>query len=182
MKMIMMTCDNCPLKLNLKGYREPQVYGNPFSNLAIIVPYIDTNNIEDDVGVKEIISIISSTGGDKLTYVIAPMLQCSPTRLNGYEVAQSYYYDCLKRTMSKFSLAKKHILLCGLEPSNIILSVTNINVWKDKVFKYAKQTISITYSPRIKLIDKDKGEVFTNNLIKWYNAAINDDYSAYEIL
>lgn len=176
-----MICDDCPLKLNLKGYREPQVYGNPFSNLAIVIPYIDTENIEDDVGVKEIVQTISSTGGLEQSYVIAPMLQCSPTKLN-YEVAQSYYYDCLKRTMSKFSLAKKHILLCGLEPVNIILSTININVWKDKVFKYAKQTISITYSPRIKLIDKDKGKVFTDNLIKWYNAAINNDYSAYDIL
>lgn len=182
MKMFIMTCDNCPLKLNLKDYREPQVYGNPFSNLAIVVPYIDTKYIKDDVGVKEIERIISSTGGDTLNYCVAPMLQCSPTQLNGYEVAQSYYYDCLKRTMSKFSLAKKHILLCGLEPANIILSITNINTWKDKVFKYAKQTISITYSPRVKLIDENKGEVFANDLVKWYNAAINDDYSAYEIL
>lgn len=176
-----MTCENCPLKLNLKGYREPQVYGNPFSNLVIVIPYIDKENIEDDVGIKEVVQTISSTGGLEQSYVIAPMLQCSPTKLN-YEVVQSYYYDCLKRTMIKYNLAKKHILLCGLEPAQMILSTTNISIWINKIFKYAKQTISITYSPRIKLIDKDKGEIFTNSLIKWYNAAINDDYSVYDIL
>lgn len=175
-------CEDCILKLNLKSYRKPQIYGNLFSNLLIVIPYIDTEDIKDDVGVKEIERIISSTGGDTLNYCVTPMLQCSPTCLNGYEVAKSYYYDCLKRTMSKFNLVKKHILLCGLEPANIILSATNINIWKNKVFKYAKQTISITYSPRIKLKDEDKSKVFADSLIKWYHAAINDDYSAYDIL
>lgn len=178
----MNNCDDCPLKLNLKGYREPQVYGNPFSNLAIVIPYIDVEDIKDDVGVKEIEQIISSTGGDTLNYCVAPMLQCSPTKLNNYDIVQSYYVSCLKRTMCKFSLAKRHILLCGLEPANMIVNTTNVSIWIDKIFKSFNQKISITYSPRIKLKDEDKGKVFANNLIKWYYAAINDDYGVYKIL
>ena len=176
-------CDDCILKLTCKDYRRPQVYGNLFSNNLIVIPYIDSDNIEDDKGVKEILQTLnSSTGGECPDLCIIPMLQCCPNRVD-YEVVTLYYVDCLKRTLAYYKIQpKKHLLLCGRQSVNMFMSTDDIYKLNNICFNVNGQHIVMTYSPRIKFIDDTKSSVFANHLIKWYNAAINNDFSAYEIL
>lgn len=180
---MIINCDDCILKLTCKDYRRPQVYGNLFSNNLIVIPYIDSNKIEDDKGVKEILQALnSSTGGDTLDLCIIPMLQCCPNNIQ-YEVVSQYYVDCLKRTLAYYKIQpKKNILLCGIQSVNLFMTINDIKQLYDTCFTVHGQHIVITYSPRIKFIDDNKSNIFTNHLIKWYNAAINNDFSMYNMI
>lgn len=176
-------CDDCPLKFTNKDYCKHQIYGNPFSNHLIIIPYINQGNIEEDTAVNNIVDIISSTGVYQLDYCIAPMLQCNPNSLDKYDISNNYYVRCFKYLLSQFEIyGNKHILLCGLQPLNLLYSSTNINNFLNTITFIYNKYIGVNYSPLIGFIDKDKGKEFERNLIKWINSAINDNYDMYRII
>lgn len=64
----------------------------------------------------------------------------------------------------------------------MFMSADDIYQLDNICFNVNGQHIVMTYSPRIKFIDDTKSSIFANHLIKWYNAAINNDFSMYKIV
>lgn len=175
-------CDGCPMRLynekchNLKGI------GNPIMGNLILVPNVDyvayKNKSMQYSNLVDIICDILSTGVLENIYIL-PYIRCNANM--GYPITPQIEQRCIHYLMddiTKYNFS--NILLLGdtvnkLLGDNITDSLNTIRVSKNKRY-YASN-----YSPLIKYIDKDKYEIFKNNLIRWYNNVINHNYLNYNM-
>jgi hypothetical protein len=185
-----MICDNCAFRL-FNSYHGIKGIGNEFSNKLVIMPIISrnaakTNDITNDETYKDVIEAIngniSSTGVDCQSpdLYFTSFIKCSVPITDACNISD----DIIDRD--------RRIIIHEFLTHHFtdIMLLGNVGRWLfgyDCKLKHDTCYITknnkryvINYNPLIKHYDKDKFAEFKDNIIKWYNAASNKDYTLYK--
>lgn len=173
-------CKDCALRLyNTKTHNLSGI-GNCWNNRCIVVPNVDYQaykgkSMSFSVQVDKIKDILLLSTGELLSNLyIVPLIRCNETI--SCEINDKIYNNCLHyfaEDVKKYQF--KDILLLGSAARRFLQC--NINDYLNTVFiSKNNRRYFVNYSPMIELIDKNKFEVFKRQLIKWYNATLNNMY------
>lgn len=179
-------CDNCAVGLYNTKHHNLQGVGNPWNGICIVVPNVDygaykLGDMSFSSQVEQIKSVLPSSTGESLQDLyIVPLIRCNETiscALDNvtYNRCLHWFADDVRkyafRDILLLGTAARRFLNCNITNylNNIIVSKNN-------------KRYAVNYSPSILTMDSDKVEVFKKNLLKWYNAVINNDFSDYEII
>ncbi|MBO7692968.1 MAG: hypothetical protein J6Y28_01630 [Acholeplasmatales bacterium] len=178
-------CKDCAIRLfNTKHYNL-QGIGNCWCSRCIILPNVDYSAYKyGDMSFSTQVEIIkdilpSFTGELESDLYLLPMIRCNETI--SCKLDKESYNRCLNyfaRDVHKYQF--KDILLLGSAATRFL----NIDItsWLNTVFISSNnRRYVVNYSPLVSYIDSDKFETFKQNLIKWYNSSINNNFELYEI-
>lgn len=202
-------CNNCPIRLyNDKGYYFNGI-GNAWSGNLIIIPNVDNPSYKKgNIKFSDYINIINdclndanysnvsgtseasgadnkpnipSTGGlEQANMYYVPLIRCN--ECISAEITDDILRRCqtyLIEDINKYNF--KHILLLGSAVERF-LHTTISSVRNSIIVSKNKRIYYSTYSPLIKYINKDKYEIFKNDINRFFNSINNDDYSRYELV
>ena len=133
----------------------------------------------------EIVDIIkenlSSSTGDVLSNLyIIPLVRCNekiscPLDNVSYNRCLHWFAEDVRKYQFK------DILLLG-NAARRFLNCTISNYLNTLFISKNNKRYAVNYAPSISFIDSNKFDTFKENLIKWYNSVINEDFSNYEII
>ena len=181
-------CLSCPVRLFNSKHYNLQGVGTATIGRCIVIPNVDYNayklgNIEFGSQVQIVKSIFNlSTGGVELTdfCYIVPLLRCNKTI--ACEIDNTIYNRCMnyfKQDVIKYQFTD--ILLLG--DAGRVFFNCNIKDYVDYVIVSPnRRRYVLGYRPLTKYADDKLFEEFQRQLIKWYNATANNDFSNYKFL
>lgn len=177
-------CEQCPLRLFNTKCHNLQGVGNPYNGKFILIPNVDydaykNKNLSFSKQVDIITQHIPFTGGLEQPYIL-PLLRCNEDiacEINDDIISNCSQY--LKQDFITYNF--KHIMLCGITVNRFLHR--SINELKDKIVVSSNNRFYYSnYSPFIKYIDNNKYNEFIDNLIKFINSSIYEDYSGYQLI
>lgn len=174
-------CDNCAIRLfNTKGYCLSGI-GEPYSGNAVILPNVDYSAYKaSDVSFSKQIEIISNilfTGGfTKPNLFYLPLIRCNETI--SCDINDFVFKRCLTYLIADIKTYKfKNYLVIG-KAVNRLFPDTSIYYARNSIYRNNIGSFAFTYSP----FNKDKCEEFQYDVIRWYSAIINNNYSNYNTM
>lgn len=177
-------CKDCAVGLYNTKHHNIQGVGNPWNGICIVVPNVDygaykLGDMSFSSQVEQIKSVLSSSTGDLLSNLyIVPLIRCNETISCALD--NITYNRCIHwfaEDVRKFQF--KDILLLGTAAKRF-LNCNITNYLNSIIISRNNKRYAVNYSPSILTIDSAKVDIFKQNLIKWYNSVINEDFSNYE--
>lgn len=178
-------CKNCAIKLYNTKHHNIQGVGNPWGGNCIVVPNVDYSAYKHgDMGFSNHVKIIENilfpfTGVQDSNLYILPLIRCNEKI--SCELDNASYHKCLHyfgEDVEKYNF--KHILLLGTAAKRFLN--TDIKPYLNTLFVSKNNRIySVNYSPFVKYVDSEYFDTFVNNLVKWYNLVLFNDYNEYQI-
>ena len=179
-------CKNCAIGMYNTKHHNLQGVGNPWNGICIVVPNVDYDayklgDMSFSSQVDIIKEILSSSTGDVLSNLyIIPLVRCNekiscPLDNVSYNRCLHWFAEDVRKYQFK------DILLLG-NAARRFLNCTISNYLNTLFISKNNKRYAVNYAPSISFIDSNKFDTFKENLIKWYNSVINEDFSNYEII
>lgn len=179
-------CENCAIGMYNKRHHNLQGTGNPWTGICIVVPNVDygaykIGDMSFSKQVEVIVNTLHSSTGDVLSKLyIIPLIRCNEKI--SCPLDNISYNKCLHwfaEDVRKYQFTD--IMLLGSAAQRFMNCGISDNLGKIFISKNNKR-YTVNYAPFISYLDSNKGEIFKENLIKWYNSIINEDFSNYETI
>lgn len=179
-------CESCAYRLFNTKVHHIEGIGNPWNGKCIVLPNVDYSaykhksmSFSEQVGVLDEV-LYSSTGELLLNFYVVPMIRCN--ELISPDIDKDTYNRCLHwfaEDIKKYDF--KDILLCGSAGRRFLS--TDISKYLNTLFvTNNNRRYSVNYSPLIKLSNSLKYNEFKENLFKWHNAVLEQDFCRYEMM